>query len=474
MKNWKYHGKAVSLLGKLCTPMRRTLHILLSLLLLLPLGLRAQQWPTTENDSDSLTVSLLTCAPGHQLYRIYGHTGVRIENAHNPKDDWAYNFGWFSFGDPGFVMKFIFGRTAYTMAQQSTAMFLSSHMRDDMTVTQQVLNLTPEQKEAVRKKLTAPLTQTGFDREEFAVPNIMGTHDTLALLTPHWTYRYDFLYDNCTTRAVKAIVQTIEESGEQVVYPTLAASTQQLTQRGMIHEFTQASPWYELGQDLLLGSHVDQEHSVQEMTQLNFLPTYAQNFFQQAQIKGKDGRLRPLVIETQPLFPLVPQAQRSAMPMGPGVALSLLLLFGALLTFGEWRSWRKSPASQRAWRIWGLGFDAVLYIGLGIVGILIALLVFGSSYPAVKPNWLLLVFHPLLLLLLPYRWWASRRGKKYWAAPLLALGCVLLVGVQALGVQHIPLGAHLLSLTLLVRQCVHLLRKPALTATTTPLSPSTP
>lgn len=427
------------------------LRFLFAFLLFLPLCGQAQSSPPEKPDADSLTVSLLTAAPGHQLYRIYGHTGVRIENALNPKDDWAYNYGWFSFDQPGFVAKFIFGRTAYTMAQQSTAMFLSSHMRDDMAVTQQVLNLTPQQKEAVRAALRAPLLNEGFDRQEFAVPNVAGGADTLALLTPHWTYRYDFLYDNCTTRAVAIIVKAIEASGEQVVYPTLAASTQQLTQRGMIHEFTKASPWYELGQDILLGAHVDQSHSVQEMTQLNFLPTYAQNFFQQAQIKDKEGRLRPLVLETRPLFPLVAQSQQPALPITPLVAMFGLLFFAAALTYGEWRARKASPVAQRAWRIWGLGFDTALHIILGAVGILLVVMVLWSEYAAVRPNFLLLLFNPLLLLLLPYRYWASRRGHRYWAAPLVAVGLLVLLVVAVLGLQDVPGSLYPLLFTLLLR-----------------------
>lgn len=427
------------------------LRFLFAFALLIPLLSRAQTPIAEQQEADTLVVSLLTAAPGHQLYRIYGHTGVRVENTRNPKDDWAYNYGWFSFGQPGFVVKFIFGRTAYTMAQQSTAMFLSSHMRDDMAVTQQVLNLTPQQKEAVRHALREPLLSNGFDREEFPVPNIAGGTDTLALLTPHWTYRYDFLYDNCTTRAVDIIIKAIEQSGEQVVYPTLTASTQQLTQRGMIHEFTTASPWYELGQDILLGRHVDHQHSVQEMTRLNFLPTYAQNFFQQAQIKDQEGRLRPLVLETRPLFPLVAQAQQPSLPFTPTLAMWGVLLLAAGLTYGEWRARKGSPAAQRAWRIWGLGFDTALYAVLGLVGILLAVMVLWSEYAAVRPNFLLLLFNPLLLLLLPYRHWAARRGQRYWAAPLVGLGLVVLLGIGLLGLQYVSAALFPLTLTLLLR-----------------------
>ena len=61
--------------------------------------------------ADSLEVSLLTCAPGHEVYRLYGHTALRVRNVARQSSDYTYNFGWFSFDTPNFVMRFVLGRT---------------------------------------------------------------------------------------------------------------------------------------------------------------------------------------------------------------------------------------------------------------------------------------------------------------------------------------------------------------------------
>ena len=177
-----------------------------------------------QRSMDSLQVSLLTCAPGHQIYRLYGHTALRFQKAERPKEDWTYNFGWFSFDTPNFVLKFVLGLTDYSMCQESTALFLSGQIADDMPVTEQVLNLTPNEARALQAELQRILTKPGSQRREFAVEGISG-FDTLVMITPDWTYRYNFLYDNCTTRAVQAIIKVVEAQGERVVYPTLKAMT---------------------------------------------------------------------------------------------------------------------------------------------------------------------------------------------------------------------------------------------------------
>lgn len=63
--------------------MKKILHILL-VLVLLPLSVRAQSFVDVSKmaaANDSARVSLLTCAPGTRLYRLYGHTALRVRGA---------------------------------------------------------------------------------------------------------------------------------------------------------------------------------------------------------------------------------------------------------------------------------------------------------------------------------------------------------------------------------------------------------
>ena len=62
--------------------------------------------------------------------------------------------------------------------------------------------------------------------------------------------------------------------------------------------------------------------------------------------------------------------------------------------------------------LWGV--DLILFGAAGIVGCVLAFLALFSEHPAVSSNFLLLVFHPGQLLLLPYIIYCVRKGKKCW------------------------------------------------------------
>lgn len=50
---------------------------------------------------DSLEVSLMTCSPGQEVYALYGHTAIRVNN-YATGEDWVFNYGMFSFNRPEF------------------------------------------------------------------------------------------------------------------------------------------------------------------------------------------------------------------------------------------------------------------------------------------------------------------------------------------------------------------------------------
>lgn len=425
--------------------------LLFSLLLPLATGAYGANICQGEAHGDSLEVSLLTCAPGHQIYRLYGHTALRINNTEKNSRDFAYNYGWFSFDTPNFVMKFILGLTDYSMARESTALFAQSYLQDDMPVTQQVLNLTPEEARRVQHALDEIITRHKGEHKEYIIPDMTGGQDTLSLDMPKWTYRYNFLYDNCTTRAVDLVRKVLEANGEQIIYPDKIGDRTPITQRQMIHEFTHRSPWYEFGQDLLLGPEVDRPHTMEEMTRLNFLPTYAQDFWQKAKIKSADGQLRPLVLVAQPLIPIKATPQQPSTPLTPSFVFWSLFALAVALTVGEQRTLRRDTATRRAWNIWMGTFDTIVLVAMGLVGCLLTLMVGWSEHPAVGTNWLLTVFTPLWLLYLPFRFGLLRRWRMGYSAALLSLGALAFFICFAFGDQWFPRPTIPLASILLLR-----------------------
>ena len=403
-----------------------------------------------ERDGDSLEVSLLTCAPGHEVYRLYGHTALRVRNVARPTD-YTYNFGWFSFDTPNFVMRFVLGRTDYSMAKESTALFAQSYLQDDAQVTAQVLALTPEEAHDVAQTLNAIIEQHDPEVREYVVPGLNGEQDRLTLEMPHWTYRYNFLYDNCTTRALAAVQSALEKHGERLVFPDLKNDGALLTQRRMIHEFTAQSPWYEFGQDLLLGPEVDREFAREDLPKMNFLPIYAQKMWQSAKIQGADGKMRSLVVVESPLIPFTTSTHEVTLPLTPKVVFWGLLCLAVLLTVGEQRSLDRTVVTRRAWRIWVGTFDTLFFVLTGLVGVVLTLLVGWSEHPAVGTNWLLTLFSPLWLLYMVYYFLALRKQRRDFAVLVPLLGAVGYFVAWAAGLQWFSPATVPLALILLLR-----------------------
>ena len=403
-----------------------------------------------ERDGDSLEVSLLTCAPGHEVYRLYGHTALRVRNVARPTD-YTYNFGWFSFDTPNFVMRFVLGRTDYSMAKESTALFAQSYLQDDAQVTAQVLALTPEEAHDVAQTLNAIIEQHDPEVREYVVPGLNGEQDRLTLEMPHWTYRYNFLYDNCTTRALAAVQSALEKHGERLVFPDLKNDGALLTQRRMIHEFTAQSPWYEFGQDLLLGPEVDREFAREDLPKMNFLPIYAQKMWQSAKIQGADGKMRSLVVVESPLIPFTTSTHEVTLPLTPKVVFWGLLCLAVLLTIGEQRSLDRTVVTRRAWRIWVGTFDTLFFVLTGLVGVVLTLLVGWSEHPAVGTNWLLTLFSPLWLLYMVYYFLALRKQRRDFAVLVPLLGAVGYFVAWAAGLQWFSPATVPLALILLLR-----------------------
>ena len=403
-----------------------------------------------ERDGDSLEVSLLTCAPGHEVYRLYGHTALRVRNVARPTD-YTYNFGWFSFDTPNFVMRFVLGRTDYSMAKESTALFAQSYLQDDAQVTAQVLALTPEEAHDVAQELNAIVEQHDPEVREYVVPGLNGEQDRLTLEMPHWTYRYNFLYDNCTTRALAAVQSALAKHGERLVFPDLKNDGALLTQRRMIHEFTAQSPWYEFGQDLLLGPEVDREFAREDLPKMNFLPIYAQKMWQSAKIQGADGKMRSLVVVESPLIPFTTSTHEVTLPLTPKVVFWGLLCLAVLLTVGEQRSLDRTVVTRRAWRIWVGTFDTLFFVLTGLVGVVLTLLVGWSEHPAVGTNWLLTLFCPLWLLYVAFYFWALRKQRRDFAVLVPLLGAVGYFVAWAAGLQWFSPATVPLALILLLR-----------------------
>ena len=315
--------------------------------------------------SDSIRISLLTCAPGTEIYALFGHSAIRYEHPALQRD-WVFNYGMFSFSEPNFVMRFVKGETDYQLGVIPYSYFEAEYAERGSSVYQQVLNLTAEEKVNLVKAL----------QENYLPANRV--------------YRYNYFYDNCTTRARDKIEECIDG---KVVYTT---PTHEETFRDIIHEYTEGHEWSEFGIDLCLGADADKPI---DLRQQMFAPFYMLEAARGAMIQRGDT-LVPLVKEE---FKVVDVLRTPApdFPLSP-MAGACVLLAITLVVVGV--GVRKGHISC----IW----DGFLFGLQGIGGCVIAFLFFFSVHPTVSSNWMLVLLNPIPLFYLPFMIYQSLGRKK--------------------------------------------------------------
>lgn len=372
--------------------------VLLTLILVSSAPVAAQE---DISPMDSVEFSLLTCQPHDEVYSLYGHTAIRYHELRPGGLDWAFNYGVFDFKKPHFVARFVFGLTDYELGAYPYKYFVKEYRRFGSMVTEQVLNLTDEEK--------------------------MALHDALAInLRPeNKIYRYNYFYNNCTTKARDIIESCIngkvEYTGREDYTPSY---------RDMVHSMTRNNPWSRFGNDLLLGIKADWKT---DLRQQEFLPGNLLYDFDHAQIYS-NGSYRPLIKERRIAVPAGVQIIESGFPLTPLACAAILLAVGIVIFFFEWRK-------KRVFVLW----DVLLMITTGTIGIVLTLMLF-SQHPTVSLNLQIILCNPLPWLFL----WPVIRGRetRYWKITAI-LAVLFLIGSFF---QCYAEGIHVLALCLLM-QC---------------------
>ncbi|HJW18317.1 MAG TPA: DUF4105 domain-containing protein, partial [Flavisolibacter sp.] len=87
-----------------------------------------------------LRISLLTCAPGEELYSTFGHTAIRVQDSLAGVDV-VYNYGTFEFA-PDFYSKFIRGKLLYSLSVEAFPDFLYTYQYESRSVVEQEIQLS--------------------------------------------------------------------------------------------------------------------------------------------------------------------------------------------------------------------------------------------------------------------------------------------------------------------------------------------
>lgn len=348
---------------------------------------------------DSIQISLLTCSPGKEVWAQYGHTAIRYYDKESG-EDLAINYGIFSLDQTYFIPRFVLGMTDYRMGVQPMDMFLAQYSYEGRGVVEQVLNLSAEDKEVIYKAL----------QENMKPENVV--------------YRYNYFFDNCTTRARDMLVNHLHG---KVVYPP---AEEDATFRSMIHKWNNKYEWSQFGEDLLLGVNADRKTTKSEQ---QFLPENLRSDFDKARYNGK-----PLVKETNVLLDAETEVTEPVFPLSP---LSIALIFAVISLVMMLFSYRR----QQVYWAW----DLALMFTSGLMGIIFFVMIF-SQHPCVSLNFILLFFNPLPLFFL----YSTIKKKKviWWKI----WGVLIILGLFGSLFQEIPLPILIVASFLLLHCIVHL------------------
>ena len=312
-----------------------------------------------------IRISLLTCTPGQELYSIFGHSAIRVvDSATNT--DLVFNYGTFDFYDPDFYKKFIKGKLLYFVSVDSLQSFLLEYQYDKRGVIEQVLNLSCKEKQA----MMSALFENAKEENKY--------------------YHYDFNYDNCTTRLRDMLEKaTGKELKTKNILPHVKT-----TFRHLIHDYLNrgGQQWSKLGIDILLGSPLDKKITNREAM---FLPDYLMMAFDSSSINHES-----LVAQKNIL--LISQEEKKANPLfTPLLVFSILFLLIATV----------SIFAATSFRVFLKIFDFIFFFTLGLLGILLLFMWFGTNHAMCKNNfnllWALPLHLPVALLIFNKKEWIN-------------------------------------------------------------------
>jgi hypothetical protein len=347
-----------------------------------------------QQDSSGLQISLLTCSPGAELYSVFGHNALRIIDS-AAGTDIVYNYGTFDFNDPDFYTKFIRGKLLYFVSQVNYSDFLFEYQYFKRGVKEQVLNFSQQEK----KKIQADLFQNVREENRY--------------------YKYDFLFDNCTTRLRDIIFQKNKYESYQI--PIFTRKVQ--TFRDHLHVYLDRAQmrWTALGIDLLLGFGADIP-----MTQMQsmFLPDFLNKG---VSLTSTDmGRL--VRMETEVLADLQPAPQALPFYLDP---LFVLIVFCVVLLIPSFY-----------FTSFQLLSDQIIFILSGMLGLFLMFMWFGTDHQSFSQNLNLLWAFPFNLFfaykLSNLQDW-MRKFFKLWSIVLLALIVFSLTNIGIINAALYPL-----------------------------------
>ena len=300
--------------------------------------------------SENTEVSIITCGTGAEIYSLFGHTAIRIKDAENQIDE-VYNYGTFDFSTPNFYLKFVKGDLQYMETSCTFEEFFQEYLYEKRSVDEQILTISPSQKQALFDYLNASLQS----EERF--------------------YTYKFIDKNCTTMVINAINKSI---GKEVIVKN---TKEDKTYRSILFPYFEGHFFEQLGTSIIFGTKVDLKG--EEL----FLPAELQE-----SIKTISYNNRPLCKENRKIL----EFKKEEVPFSWWNNYYVFSLLLALVVLAN-----KSAIYK------------TYFIALGLLGLFFIFAGFYSLHKELANNYNILLFNPLVFLVVYFQFKNNRKGILY-------------------------------------------------------------
>ncbi|WP_373811140.1 lipoprotein N-acyltransferase Lnb domain-containing protein [Porphyromonas macacae] len=307
---------------------------------------------------DAVMSIVLATPVEDEVYTVYGHAAFRVTDIRQNLDV-TFNYGIFSFDD-GFIWRFVKGETDYIVLPVATSDYMSEYMMRGSNVTELILNMTVEEQARAWNYLLWNIQKENR------------------------TYRYNFFYDNCSTRPVEIFLQSVDV--DKIKFHS--EEEKPVSWRDLINEAERKQPWLLFGTDLALGAPTDRKAS--KRMQL-FLPEKVVEYLPSATVLTKKGEERTIVSEViEHKTSVISKESDSIWDnfLTPFTVFSLLLILLLIFCFRDIKLKRCSFV-----------IDYILLFSAGVGGLILFFLMFISVHPHTVPNYNFIVLHPFHLVL---------------------------------------------------------------------------
>jgi hypothetical protein len=311
--------------------------------------------PTGATANPAPRIGLVTMQPGEEYWSRYGHNAILVDDGVAPT---LYNYGYFDFGQPGFLTRFLRGRMLYRLMALPMERDLAGYAAEGRGAQLQWLALEPARAQELASFLAWNARPENAD------------------------YRYDYFTDNCSTKVRDALDRAFGGALKR----ELSGRSHGYTYRDEARRLAATLPWLYFGTHLGLGPFTDRPLSLWEES---FVPMRLAEALDETRIDG-----RPVVQARRALLPHRLGEPPAAPPdwrigfLLTGLATACLLLLGT------------RPTGARGLRLGTATVIGSMWLACGLGGLGLLALWSFTDHVAAWGNENALLFNPLCLLLL--------------------------------------------------------------------------